>query len=159
MIHEATIEWKRPIEETFTDQRYSRAHVWLFDGGLQVPASSSPHVVPTPFSRPESVDPEEAFVASLSSCHMLFYLSVAAQRGFVIDLYRDKAEGTLEKDASGRLAMTHVVLNPQVRYAGVAPDRATEEAMHHESHELCFIANSVKTIVETRLPQTVDTGT
>ena len=159
MTHIATIEWTRPVGENFTDQRYSRAHVWLFDGGLEVPASSSPHVVSAPFSVPENVDPEEAFVASLSSCHMLFYLSIAAKRGFVIDTYRDKAEGTLNKVASGRLAITHVALNPQVRYAGVSPDRATEAAIHHESHELYFIANSVKTVVETRMPQSVDLGT
>lgn len=147
----ATIEWKRSDEAVFTDGRYNRAHLWIFDGGAVVPASSSPHTLPPPLSAPENVDPEEAFVAALSSCHMLFYLSIAAKRGFVINSYRDEAEGTLQQDADGQMAMTHVVLKPQVSYAGAPPDRSTEEGMHHESHRLCFIANSVKTHVETRI--------
>lgn len=151
----ATVEWKRPDQAAFTDSRYSRAHVWRFDGGAVVAASSSPHVVPLPYSAPENIDPEEAFVAALSSCHMLFFLSIAAKRGFIVDSYRDAAEGTLEKDATGRMAITQVILNPCVTYAGANPDHATEIAMHHESHELCYIANSVKTMVEFRLPDRV----
>jgi organic hydroperoxide reductase OsmC/OhrA len=147
----ATVQWKRPSRAVFTDGRYSRAHVWRFDGGAEVLASSSPHVVPIPLSAAEYIDPEEAFVASLASCHMLFFLSRAAKRGFVVDGYEDAAEGTMAKNADGRMAMVRVVLNPRILYAGAAPDHTTEEAMHHEAHERCFIANSVKTAVETRI--------
>jgi organic hydroperoxide reductase OsmC/OhrA len=148
---DATIEWRRPEGAAFTDNRYSRAHVGRFDGGATVAASSSPHSVPLPFSVAENVDPEEALVAALSSCHMLFFLSLAAQRGFVVDRYRDAAEGTMAKNAQGRMAMTKVILNPRVAYAGDRPDRPTEEELHHRAHELCYIANSVTAEIETRL--------
>lgn len=107
----ATVSWHRD-EAVFTDNRYTRAHVWQFDGGCTVPASSSPHVVPIPFSDASAVDPEEAFVASLSSCHMLWFLSIAAKRGIVVDSYRDEALGVMEKCADGKLAMTVVTLRP-----------------------------------------------
>jgi len=119
----------------------------LFDGGIEVPASSSPHVVPVPLSAANAVDPEEAFVAALSSCHMLWFLSIAAKRGFVVDSYRDEAVGVMGKDADGRRAITTVTLRPAVEYAGKAPSREEAAAMHAESHDLCFIANSVKTEV------------
>jgi len=147
----ARIEWRRDGQE-FLDGKYSRAHVWAFDGGVTVPASASTHIVPLPWSVAEHVDPEEAFVASLSSCHMLFFLSLAARRGIVVDEYVDEAEGYLEKAADGKLAMTRVILRPQATYAGeAAPDAQTIEALHHRSHEMCFIANSVKTEVLTEI--------
>ena len=108
----ARVEWRRNGQD-FLDDRYSRAHEWAFDGGVTVPASASPHIVPLPFSVAENVDPEEAFVASLSSCHMLFFLSLAARRGIVIDEYVDEAEGYLEKAADGKLTMTRVILRPR----------------------------------------------
>lgn len=140
-------EWRRD-GAVFLDNRYSRAHRWLFDGGIEVPASSSAHIVPLPMSVAEAVDPEEAFVASLSSCHMLFFLSLAAKRGFVVEHYRDAAVGLLDKDASGKLAMTRVTLRPEAVFGGdTRPDGAQLLALHHETHELCFIARSVKTEV------------
>ncbi|MGO1081107.1 OsmC family protein [Inquilinus sp. CA228] len=149
--YQATVLWQRPPDIAFTDGRYSRAHLWRFDGGAEVPASASPHIVPLPFSAPEAVDPEEAYVVALASCHMLFFLSIAAKRRFVVDRYGDSAEGVMETDAQGRMAVTRVVLNPRVAYAGPAPDHAAEEAMHHAAHAQCFLANSVKTAIEIRL--------
>lgn len=142
--HKATIEWERK-GEAFTDNRYSRAHRWLFDGGVEVPASSSPSVVPLPMSVSAAVDPEEAFVAGLSSCHMLWFLSIAAKRGFLIDAYRDEAVGVTGKDSSGKLAVTLVTLRPEVRFSGdKRPSSEEIAAMHEESHERCYIAQSVK---------------
>jgi len=146
MEHTATIEWTRG-DAAFLDQQYSRAHRWRFDGGAVITGSSSPHVVPVPHSDPAAVDPEEAFVASLAACHMLWFLSIAAKRGFVVDGYADDATGTMARVAKGRLAITEVVLRPRVRFQGAAPDAATHEAMHREAHEACFIANSVKSEV------------
>ena len=143
----ATVVWNRD-GAVFTDNRYSRGHRWVFDGGVEVPASSSPHVVPLPLSVAAAIDPEEAFVASLSSCHMLWFLSIAAKRGFLIERYRDEATGTMAKDAAGKLAMTNVTLHPEVRFGGDRLPTAEESAaLHHEAHEQCFIANSVKTEV------------
>lgn len=132
----------------FTDNRYSRRHRWLFDGGVEVLASSSPEVVPLPMSVAAAVDPEEAFVVSLSSCHMLWFLSIAAKRGFLVDSYRDEAVGVIAKDSSGKLAMTCVTLHPDVQFGGEQrPTVDAVVAMHHEAHEQCFIARSVKTDV------------
>ena len=132
----------------FTDNRYSRGHRWLFDGGAEVPASSSPHVVPVPLSIAEAVDPEEAFVASLSSCHMLWFLSIAAKRGFVVESYRDEAVGLMAKDGSGKMAMTRVTLRPEARFSGEKRPGADEVvAIHHQAHEECFIARSVRSEV------------
>jgi organic hydroperoxide reductase OsmC/OhrA len=145
--YEATIEWTRD-GAVFSDGRYSRGHIWRFDEGIEVPASSSPHSVPLPMSVAAAVDPEEAFVASLSSCHMLWFLSIAAKRGFVVESYRDEATGVMAKNAEGRLAMTQVTLRPVVEFS--SDERPTPDqiaAMHHEAHEKCFIANSVKTTV------------
>jgi organic hydroperoxide reductase OsmC/OhrA len=145
--HSATISWHRQ-GASFTDKRYSRGHAWEFDGGTVVPASASPHVVPLPYSVAEAVDPEEAFVASLSSCHLLWFLDIACQSGFVVDSYRDKATGVLARNSEGKLAMTVVTLHPEVIFAGERlPSWDEIEAMHHRAHELCFIANSVKTDV------------
>ena len=137
--------WERGAQR-FTDNRYSRAHVWEFDGGVSVPASSSPHVVPLPYSDTAAVDPEEAFVASLSSCHMLWFLSEAAKKGFCIDAYTDSAVGVLEKDGSGQLAITRITLRPAAVFSGSRlPARAEVHALHREAHCRCFLARSVKT--------------
>ena len=143
----ATIAWARG-DVPFTDHRYPRAHRWRFDGGLDIPASSSPQVVPPPMSDPAAVDPEEAFVASLSSCHMLWFLSIAAQRGFVVDAYTDAAEGVMAKNGAGKLAMTVVTLRPRTVFAGQRrPSEAQLQALHQRAHEQCFIASSVLTDV------------
>jgi organic hydroperoxide reductase OsmC/OhrA len=145
--YKSVVEWSRD-GAAFTDNRYSRGHRWLFDGGVEVPASSSPQVVPLPLSVAAAVDPEEAFVASLSSCHMLWFLAIAAKRGFVVDRYRDEAVGVMAKDTSGKLAMTRVTLRPDVHFGGDrGPSADDVAAMHHEAHEQCFIASSVKTDV------------
>lgn len=144
---QSTIVWERQ-GAVFTDNRYSRGHVWQFDGGIEVPASSSPHVVPPPLSVAASVDPEEAFVVSLSSCHMLWFLSLAAREKFVVDQYRDEAVGALGKNADGRMAMIRVTLRPEIAFGGERrPTGAQVTALHHEAHEQCFIALSVKTEV------------
>jgi organic hydroperoxide reductase OsmC/OhrA len=145
--HGVRIQWQR-AGATFTDNRYSRAHRWSFDGGVELLASASPFVVPQPLSDPRGVDPEEAFVASLSSCHMLWFLSIAAQRGYCVDAYDDAAEGLMGRDAAGRMAMLHVTLQPRVQFSG-AKRPSTEElaALHDAAHGQCFIANSVRTEV------------
>lgn len=146
--HSTSILWQRDADAAFTDHRYSRAHTWSFDGGTTVPGSSSPHVVPLPYSDAAAVDPEEAFVASLSSCHMLWFLDIAARAGWVVDRYRDEATGTLARNDQGQQAMTEVVLRPAVQFApGKAPTAEALQAMHHRAHTSCFIANSVKTTV------------
>jgi len=143
----ATVRWDRG-EARFVDNRYSREHVWIFDGGVTIPASSSPHVVPVPYSDTSAVDPEEALIAALASCHMLCFLSIAAQRGFRIDHYADAAIGTMAKNAHGKLAITRVVLRPDIVFSGDRCPTAEEiAAMHHEAHSECFIANSVRTDV------------
>ncbi|MEH6813213.1 MAG: OsmC family protein, partial [Motiliproteus sp.] len=147
--YSATVQWQRG-DQDFLSNRYSRGHEWLFDGGVRVPASSSPHIVPLPYSVAENVDPEEAFVAALSSCHMLFFLYLAARRGFVVDQYTDNALGLMAKNDQGKLAMTEVRLRPKVDFSGATiPTPAELEDMHHVSHDECFIANSVKTRVIT----------
>lgn len=154
--YKAVITWLRN-GAVFTDQKYSRAHRWAFDGGVEVPASSSPQVVPSPQSDPAAVDPEEAFVASLSSCHMLWFLSIAAKQGFVVESYRDDATGMMGRNAEGRLAMTRVTLRPIVRFSGERqPSAVRLSAMHDEAHEQCFIASSVRTDV--RCEPLVDTS-
>jgi organic hydroperoxide reductase OsmC/OhrA len=143
----ATISWSRG-EQAYTDGRYSRAHTWRFDGGVEVPASSSPHVVRPPMSDEAAVDPEEAFIASLSSCHMLFFLDFARRAGFRVDSYVDEAEGIVAKDAQGRMAVTIVTLRPRIGFSGEKQPTAQElDSLHHKSHEACFIANSVRTEV------------
>lgn len=142
----AEVLWRRE-GQSFADQRYSRRHLLRFDGGAEVPGSSSPHVVRVPLSDPAAVDPEEAFVASLAACHMLWFLSLAAQQGFVVDEYLDQAQGVMAHDDQGRMAMTEVTLRPRLLFAGVPPTPAEHEALHHAAHEACFIANSVKTRV------------
>jgi organic hydroperoxide reductase OsmC/OhrA len=144
----AEVKWQRQTNERYVDNQYSRGHSWIFDGGVTVPASASPQVVPLPYSIAENVDPEEAFVAALSSCHMLFFLSIAAKRQFLVDEYVDHAVGIMQLNAEGKMAMTQVTLRPNIVFAGEKqPTNVELDAMHHESHEQCFIANSVKTQV------------
>jgi organic hydroperoxide reductase OsmC/OhrA len=142
--YEATVNWERR-GQPFGDNRYSRAHRWRFDGGAEVPASSSPLSVPLPMSDEKAVDPEEALVAATSSCHMLFFLSIAARQGFVVDSYADRAIGFMEKNAEGRIAITRIVLRPQIAFSGERMPSAEEIGrIHHESHERCYIANSIR---------------
>lgn len=132
----------------FLDNKYSRKHVLRFDGGIEVAGSSSPHVVPAPLSAIDAIDPEEAFVASLSSCHMLWFLSLAAKNGFVVDCYHDSAEGKMENNEHGKLFISVVTLRPEVVFSGEKrPSQNEHENLHHLAHEECFIANSVKTKV------------
>lgn len=146
--YRATVLWRRG-DQPFVDRRYSRGHVWRFDEGVEVPASSSPLVVPN-HSVAAAVDPEEAFVASLSSCHMLFFLDFASRAGFRIDAYEDAAVGEMGKDANGQLYVAKVTLNPVITFSGdKRPSEAEIAALHHSSHAECFIANSVRTEVVT----------
>lgn len=145
--YSAEVLWLRG-EQDFLGNRYSRRHLLRFDGGVEVPGSSSPHVVPVPMSDASAIDPEEAFVSSLSSCHMLWFLSIAAKRKFCVDRYFDAAVGVMEKNEAGKMAMTVVTLRPEVTFSRErVPTRQELDAMHHEAHEECFIANSVKTEV------------
>jgi len=146
-IYIAGVHWQRRDDEAFTDRRYHRAHELRFDGGAVVPGSSSPAVVPR-FSDPAAVDPEELFVASLASCHMLWFLDLAARAGWRVDRYEDAAEGTMAPRADGRLAMTQVVLRPRVTCGGERVPTPDElRALHERAHHECFIANSVTTDV------------
>lgn len=141
------ILWTRG-DQVFTDNRYSRKHILRFDGGLEVPGSASPHVVPVPASDPGALDPEEAFVSSLSSCHMLWFLAIAARRGYRVDRYFDTATGVMGKNASGKMVMSVVTLRPNVSFSGEnLPDTEMIKTLHHEAHRECYIANSVKTEV------------
>lgn len=142
--HSATVHWQRH-NDAFAENNYSRKHKWTFDEGLTVPASASPQVVSPRFVDDASVDPEEAFVASLSSCHMLWFLSFASKEGFIVDDYRDQATGTLAKNKERKLAITEVILRPIVRFGKARPDRSLFDTLHHRAHEHCFIAHSVHT--------------
>lgn len=143
----ATIKWQRD-DHDFVDDNYSRSHIWEFDGGVSVPASASPHIVPPPKSVAGNVDPEEAFVASLSSCHMLFFLAIAAKDGYVIDKYTDCVVGQLARNERGQFAMTKVTLRPRVAFSGdKRPTAEQRRKLHSQAHEQCFIANSVTTEV------------
>jgi organic hydroperoxide reductase OsmC/OhrA len=144
-VYTASIAWQRG-DAAFTDNRYSRRHVWRFDGGAEVPGSSSPLSVREPYSDPAAVDPEEALVASISSCHMLWFLALAAKQGFRVDRYEDEAEGVMEKNEQGKLAITRATLRPRIAFdPAAAPTAAQLEALHHEAHAECYIANSVRT--------------
>ena len=144
--HRATVQWQRGAGEAFAKGRYSRAHTWRFDGGAQVHASASPHVVKAPWSDPAGVDPEEAYIAALSSCHMLWFLSLAAAAGFVVESYADDAIGHMTEVRPQRPAITEVVLRPRVQFDPAhAADVAQLAALHHQAHDHCFLANSVRT--------------
>jgi organic hydroperoxide reductase OsmC/OhrA len=156
MAHEyrADVVWTRG-DAAFLDNRYSRAHVWRFDGGVEVPASSSPLSVRLPLSRADAVDPEEALVAATASCHMLFFLSFAAKGGFLVERYEDAAVGVMTKNEHGRLFISKITLNPMVAFAGAKrPSAAELDALHHHAHEECYIANSVRAeiVVAVRQP-------
>jgi organic hydroperoxide reductase OsmC/OhrA len=145
--HKATITWKRSAPD-FLLGKYSREHTWSFDGGLTVPASPSPSVVPAPYSNPAHVDPEEAFVAAVSSCHMLTFLFLACRQGFQVDSYHDEAVGLMTKNEQGVPWVSSVTLHPQITCSGdKLPSPTDEQHLHHLAHEQCFIANSIKTQV------------
>lgn len=145
--HEAKVSWTRG-DAKFVDNKYSRAHEWKFDGGVSVRASSSPAVVPPPLSATDAVDPEEALIAAASSCHMLWFLSLAARKGFVVDTYVDEARGEIGKNADGKTAITKITLRPRIAFSGEKkPTAADLDALHHASHEQCFIASSLKSEV------------
>ncbi len=146
--YEATVTWRRGPDESFTDQRYSRRHLWAFDGGAEVAASSSPHSVRVPFSDPAAVDPEEALVAALSSCHMLFFLWFAARRGFSVASYEDKAVGEMRREPDGKEWIGRITLRPGIVFDGdKRPSEADVDEIHHVAHEACYIANSVKSAI------------
>jgi organic hydroperoxide reductase OsmC/OhrA len=150
MAHEykATVAWKRGPDEAFTDLKFSRGHTWVFDGGITVPASSSPLSVRLPFSRADAVDPEEALVAALSSCHMLTFLYLAAKQGLVVESYEDEAIGVMTKNERGKLFLSKATLRPRIVFAGARqPSKAELGELHHHAHEECYIANSVLTEV------------
>ena len=144
----AKISWKNDAPDTFTKNRYTRGHTWSFDGGLEIPASSSPHAVRVPFSVEAAVDPEEAFVAAVSSCHMLEFLWIAAKREFPIDSYEDNAVGEMTTSMDGKQFISKVTLNPEIEWSGETRPTSEEIAdMHHAAHEGCYIANSIKSEV------------
>lgn len=141
----ATVEWRRN-GAAFSDNRFSRAHTWRFDGGATVPGSSAPQVVRPPYSDPAAVDPEEAFVASASACHMLWFLALAVKARLIVDSYSDEAVGVMEKNAQGKFAITRITLRPKIAFSGAkTPTPAELDALHHKAHEECYIANSVRT--------------
>jgi organic hydroperoxide reductase OsmC/OhrA len=144
--HRATVAWQLSGDD-FTKGRYSRAHEWRFDGGARVLASASPAIVPAAFVRAEAVDPEEAFVAALASCHMLTFLDLARRAGFVVESYLDESAATLERIDGNRMALTQATLRPRIRFRGRLPDEAESADLHRRAHELCFISNSVTTAV------------
>ena len=141
--HTATVRWSASPGEEFARGQYSRAHQWVFDGGAVVRASASPTIVPAPWSDAGAVDPEEAFVASLASCHMLFFLDFARRAGVVATSYEDAAEAVMAKGDDGRVRITKVTLRPRIVWGGAAPDAAALAALHDKAHHACFIANSV----------------
>lgn len=144
--HESTILWERK-DQKFVDNKYSRAHLWEFDG-VKVPASSSPSVLPVPMSSLEAIDPEEALVAATSSCHMLFFLAIAAKRGFVVDRYIDQAYGVMGKNSEGKTLMSRITLRPRIEFSGLKQPSAAEiDEIHRMAHEQCFVGNSLKSEV------------
>ncbi|HEU0309780.1 MAG TPA: OsmC family protein [Sphingomicrobium sp.] len=150
--HHATIRWFSSPGEDFAKGQYSRAHSWNFDGLTNVAASASPHIVPMPWANPDAVDPEEAFVASASACHMLFFLDFARRAGMIVTSYEDEAEGLMERGEDGKTRITRITLRPKIVYGGDGPDQATLDQLHHKAHEACFIANSItsEVVIEQR---------
>ena len=150
--HKATIRWFASPGEDYAKGQYSRAHSWSFDGGAIVPASASPHIVPMPWADPDAVDPEEAFVASAASCHMLFFLDFARQAGLVVTGHEDEAEGEMHRGSDGKVRITRITLRPRIVFAGEEPGEDVIDELHHKSHEACFIANSItsEVVVEPR---------
>ncbi|MEE2640215.1 MAG: OsmC family protein [Planctomycetota bacterium] len=150
--HQARITWALG-QHDFLNNQYSREHTWSFDDGLVIPASSSPGVVPLPWSAENAIDPEEALVASASSCHMLWFLDLARQDNRVVEYYSDQASGRLGKDSSGRIAITSITLRPEIRFsANQAPSAEELAELHSEAHRRCFIANTLKCPVHVEPP-------
>jgi organic hydroperoxide reductase OsmC/OhrA len=141
--HTTTIRWFASPGEDFGKGQYSRAHSWSFDGGAVVAASASPHIVPAPWSDAAGVDPEEAFIASAASCHMLFFLDFARRAGVIVTGYEDEAEGVMEKGSDGKVRITRITLRPRIVFGSEQPDEAVLDELHHKAHEACFIANSI----------------
>jgi organic hydroperoxide reductase OsmC/OhrA len=141
--HYATIRWFASPGEDFAKGQYSRAHSWNFDGLANVSASASPHIVPMPWANPDAVDPEEAFVASAASCHMLFFLDFARRAGLIVTGYDDEAEGEMHQGSDGKSRITRITLRPRIVFGGEGPDQAMIEELHHKAHDACFIANSI----------------
>ena len=150
--HYATIRWFASPGEDFAKGQYSRAHSWNFDGLANVAASASPHIVPMPWANPDAVDPEEAFVASAASCHMLFFLDFARRAGVIVTSYDDEAEGEMERGRDGKTRITRITLRPKIAFGGEEPDAATLDGLHHKAHEACLIANSITSeiVIESR---------
>jgi organic hydroperoxide reductase OsmC/OhrA len=145
--HKATIRWNRASPD-FLKGKYSREHTWTFDGGITVAASPAPSSVPPPYCNPANVDPEEAFVASVSSCHMLTFLYVAAKAGFEIKSYEDEAVGVMTKNEKGVPWVSTITLHPRIIWGDARrPTSVEEERLHHAAHEQCYVANSIKTVV------------
>ncbi len=144
----ATVEWTLKEGDSFTENKYSRDHVWKFDGGLEVNASGAPQFIPAPYVSENFVDPEEAFVASLASCHMLFFLALSGKDKYVIESYSDEAFGIIGKNDAGKIAVTEVTLQPKVVFQGEAPSQEQLEKIHHAAHERCFIANSINSTIK-----------
>jgi len=153
MLYKTKRLWKKNSDESFLDRKYSRVHKWIFDGGIQVHASSSPHVVPLPMSDETAVDPEEAFIAAASSCHMLSFLYIAAVRKFIVESYEDNAEGVLKKNDEGKMSVTQINLKPEIIFSrDNIPSEDQLKELHHLAHESCYIANSVKTKIDVLYP-------
>jgi len=149
MNYTATLTWQKQPGEEFEKGRYSRVHQWMFDGGMKIAASSSPTVVPVPMSDASLIDPEEAFLASLSSCHLLFFLSIAAKKKLIVEKYQDHVQGIMGKNEEGKMAMLTVTLNPVVSFSAEnMPSQETIRQIHELAHDSCYIANSVKTKLE-----------
>lgn len=150
--YNAIITWNRGSDEVFTDRKYNRKHEWEFDQGLKMDASPSEHIVPLPHADPSVIDPEQAFVAAVSSCHMLTFLDQCAQAGVCVDSYEDNAVGILKRVSRGKMAVTKVTLRVKASYCGKnIPDQKMLEDLHHKAHEFCFIANSVTTEIVTEI--------
>lgn len=140
----AQVHWQRQSDEAFSDNRYSRLHHWTFDEGVSIPASSSVHSVPLPYSSLTAVDPEEALVAAVSSCHMLWFLGIAAKKGWVVDSYLDNPQGSMGKNSHGKTAITEIVLRPKIVFSGDYQPTPTEiDKTHHQAHDNCYIAHSI----------------
>ena len=152
--YRATSDWSLKDGEDFKTGRYSRGHTVVFGSGCEAQGTASPHVVGNKWSVPGAVDPEEMLVGAINTCHMLSFLHVAREAGFIVTRYRDEAMGVMEKNAAGELWVSKVTLHPEISYVGAQPDAGQRERMHHAAHEVCFIANSVKTeiVVEEKLP-------
>ena len=151
--YRATADWSLTEGEDFAGGRYSRGHTVMFGSGLEVPGTASPHIVGNKWSVPAAADPEEMLVGAINTCHMLSFLHIAREAGFVVTRYRDEAVGVMTKRDDGELCVSHVTLHPEVTYLGRQPTPTERGEMHHAAHQICFIANSVKTEIVVEEPQ------